>query len=122
MTPPQLFLFAPVTLFKQLSSFLIFNTPSNPNIKHSLKLISLVLGIIILDFEYVFILSIKYLFNAPPPVINTELSFNILLISIAICSVNVDILSSVLILMSLIIGYIFFSTHSLPRDFGALLF
>ena len=51
MIPPQLSYFAPVTDFRQFTSFLNLKTPKNPKIKASLKLIICLLGVIISDVE-----------------------------------------------------------------------
>ena len=53
MIPPQLSCFAPVTDFRQFTSFLTLKTPKKAKIKASLKLIVSLLGIIISDVEIV---------------------------------------------------------------------
>ena len=51
MIPPQLSCFAPVTDFRQFTSFLTLKTPKKAKIKASLKLIVSLLGMIISDVE-----------------------------------------------------------------------
>ena len=80
--PDDVDFFDPVT---DLRTFFLFNSlisPKKPNINASLKLINFFSGTTKIDFTLllIFILSIKYLLNVPPPVKRTEEFFLLRLI------------------------------------------
>jgi len=74
--PEEWFLLAPVTLFKQFILFSFFKTPKKPKINASLNSIISEFGMLISEFDNVFIRSIKNKLYAPPPVIKATLFFS----------------------------------------------
>ena len=120
ITPEEWSFTAPVTDFKQLTSFLILNTPKKPKIKASLKSIRSSEGFMMGLGNFFLIKEKRKSFLTPPPVNRIEAFLFLITFEscIKICSEKVLKISGVLKLYESIKGKIYLLTHSVPKDFG----